>query len=207
MCKKVIVIAAVLAFALGTSAQRQEPVVDTLQAKEPAYQLHLSTGTTFASGWGKSDAWMWVAPSLELRASDRLTLNVGFSATGSLLAGYELQGRGPRSLAPRRRGTRMLSVGVEAEYRASDRLTLWGSVWHTGGFYEPLWSRDSEALRIGTTAFSGGFAYELSDESFLEMHFHIVHDQYGNAALGPYGHPWYGPATPDFELYGGPWPF
>ncbi|MBR1766094.1 MAG: hypothetical protein IJ745_03510 [Bacteroidales bacterium] len=171
-----------------------------------AWDFHFSAGTTVATVGGHGDAYLWAMPRVAFRASDRLTLRGGFAAVGSLLDSYELQG-GSRSLMPVRRGTQMVSLAVAAEYRVNDRLTLWASLSHTDGWHEPLWSPWRASLPVGVTTFSGGCAYELSETSMLEMHFHIVHDHYGNDALGILGHPYYGWRYPAMELYREPWRF
>ena len=168
-------------------------------------EVHASVGTTVLSGFGRTDAAVWVAPHIDYKASERLTLSAGFGCEGSLLTqGYELQGYTP-SYVPRRQGTRATAVWASAEYRVNDRLTVWGMVEHLGGYMQPLWMDHSVPLRA--TAFSGGFAYQTGGAGLLEMHFHVVHDHYGNAALGLLAHPYSGPFAPDRELYGGPWPF
>lgn len=202
MYKKTIIIVAVMAMALGVNAQH-----DTVAAADTSrWDFHLSTGTSMVSVGGKGNAYMWVAPSVDYRASERLTLCGGFVAAGSLLGGYELRGNS-RSLAPVRRGTQLMGASVGADYQASDRLTLWATLTHVGGWHEPLWTPFDESLRVGVTALSAGFIYALSEESMFEMHFHFVHDHYGNDALGILGHPYYGYGVPTCELYGGPWPF
>ena len=202
MYKKITLILAVMAIALGVAAQREaEPAVDSSR-----WDFHLSTGTTVMSMCGKGNAYVWVAPSVDYHASDRLTLHGGFATVGSLLGGYELRGN-VRSLAPVRRGTQLMGVTAGAEYQMNDRLNVWASLTYVGGWHEPLWSPFNESFNIGVSAFSGGFSYALSDDSLLEMHFHFVHDHYGNDAMGILGHPYYGYGVPCYELYGGPWPF
>lgn len=202
MYKKITIIMVVLAAALGVSAQRNVEVA----ADTSRWDFHLSAGTSVVSCMGKGNAYTWAAPSVEYRANDRLTLHGGFAAVGSLLGGYELRGNS-RSLAPVRRGTQLVGVAAGVDYRVSDRLTLWATVTHVGGWHEPLWLPFNESFQVGVTTLSGGFSYALSEESMLEMHFHFVHDHYGNDALGLLGHPYYGYGVPNYELYGGPWPF
>lgn len=200
MLKKTFIVTALLTLCLTLSAQwRFEEERDTSR-----WAFHLSVGSTVATGFGKTEAWMWTAPRVTFRASDRLILHGGFASVGSLLDSYELKGYTP-SFAPRRQGTRMLAGFASATYRVNDRLCLWASVQHVGGWFEPLWTPRGEAIDIDVTAFSGGFAYEFSDESLLEMHFHFVHDLHGNDALGLLGHPWYGTGVPSFELFSGRW--
>ena len=200
MCKKIFYIVTLLTLVSGASAQ-QPAAADTSRWEPPQ-----SAGTSVVSMCGKGNAYVWAAPSVDYRASDRLTLHGGFAAVGSLLGGYELQGNS-RSLAPCRRGTQLVGAAVGADYRVSDRLTLWATLTHVGGWHEPLWSPFNEAFNVGVTTLSSGFSYALSDESLLEMHFHFVHDHYGNDALGILGHPYYGYGVPSYEIYGGPWPF
>ncbi len=202
MYKKVLFVVALLMLGLSLPAQRKEVAASDTSR----WDFHLSTGITVGSGWGKTDALLWTAPRVEYRASDRLTLRGGFAAVGSLMPGYVLQ-MPVTSYAPRRQGTRLLAGFASARYQVSDRLNIWASVQHVGGWYEPLWTPQGEALDMSLTAFSGGFAYELSNHSLLEMHFHIVHDHYGNSALGLLGHPYYGAGVPTWELYSGPWGF
>jgi hypothetical protein len=202
MHKKVIIVLALLSACFTLSAQWKEVgVSDTSR-----WNFHLSTGVTIGSGWGKTNALFWTAPRVEYRASERLTLRGGFATVGSLLPGYELQ-MPVRSYAPRRQGTRLLGGFASASYQVNPRLNIWASIQHVGGWYEPLWTPQGEALDMSLTAFSGGFAYELSNHSLFEMHFHIVHDHYGNSALGLLGHPYYGIGVPSWELYSGPWGF
>lgn len=200
MQKKAVFVVALLMLSLSLPAQRKEVAASDTSR----WNFHLSTGVTVGSGWGKTDALLWTAPRVEYRASDRLTIRGGFAAMGSLLPGYVLQ-MPVTSYAPRRQGTRLLAGFASARYKVNDRLDIWASLQHVGGWREPLWTRQGEAFDVGLTAFSGGFAYELSDHSLFEMHFHIVHDHYGNSALGLLGHPYYGPGVPTWDLYSGPW--
>lgn len=170
------------------------------------WDFHFSAGTTMLSVSGRGNAYVWAAPKVEYRANERLTLYGGFSAVGSLLGGYELRGY-ERSYAPRRRGTQMMTGGVGAEYRVNDRLSIWAAVGYMGGWHESLWMPYGESLPVGVTTLSGGFSYAMSEESLLEFHFHVVHDHYGNDALGLLGHPYYGWGVPSLELFSGPWPW
>lgn len=200
MYKKVIFVIALLLLSLGLPAQRKE----VAERDTSRWDFHLSTGVTVGSGWGKTDALLWTAPRVEYRASERLTLRGGFALAGSLMPGYVLQ-MPVTSYAPRRQGTRLMAGFASARYRVNDRFSVWASLQHVGGWHEPLWTPQGEAFNVGLTAFSGGFAYELSNHSLFEMHFHIVHDHYGNSALGLLGHPYYGMGVPSCELYSSPW--
>lgn len=198
MYKKTLAIIALLVFTGGVSAQ------DRTEADTARWDYHLSVGSSVMTSNGKGNAYLWVTPKVAYRANDRLTLRGGFVAVGSLLGGYELQGN-TRSLAPRRRGTQLMGASVGANYQVNDRLTLWATVMHIGGWHEPVWSPFNESFNIGVTALSGGFSYALSDDSMLEMHFHFIHDHYGNDALGILGYPYYGYGIPCHDFYGGPW--
>lgn len=178
---------------------------DAQEADTSRLRFHASVGTTVATGFGRTQSLSWVAPSFQLQFSDRLRVNGGFAAAGNLLGGYQVHGYTPSSLAPRKHGTSLGALWASAEYKASDRLWLWASVLHLGGYGQPLWLDGS--LPIGLTAFSGGLAYEFPRGSLLELHFHFVHDHYGTAMEGLLAHPWYGQFTPNLELYSGPWPF
>lgn len=191
-------IATVLVLALTTGVAGQE-------ADTSRFDVHLSTGATVMAGFGRAQSLSWVAPSVELKASDRLTVSGGFAAAGSLLDGYTLQGYGPKSLAPRKQGTRLGMLWARADYRASDRLSVWGAAARMTGFAQPLWL--DGALPVEVTAVSGGIAYELARGGLLEMHFHFVHDHYGTTMAGPLAHPWYGALAPEWEIYSGPWPY
>ena len=170
-------------------------------------RFHLSTGATVAAGYGHTQSLVWTAPSVTYRASERLTVSGGLAAAGSLMpaGGYALHGRGERSLAPRREGTKAGALWVNATYHPNDRLWLWGSVAHVTGYVQPLWL--DGAVPIEATAISGGVEYALGNGSMIGMHFHFVHDHYGNLLYQPYGHGWYGPYTPSLEIYGGHWPY
>lgn len=200
MRRNVTIVMALLLLCLDVAAQRN------VAADSSQWDFHLSTGMTLSSGWGKNDALLWTAPRVEYRANDRLTLRGGFALIGSLLPGYELQ-MPVTSFAPRREGTRLIGGFASAHYKVNERLNIWASVQRLTGWREPLWMPRGESLDVDLTSFSGGFAYELSNHSMLEMHFHFVHDHYGNSALGLLGHPYYGPGVPTWELYGGPWIF
>ncbi|MBR6048676.1 MAG: hypothetical protein IKP83_00755 [Bacteroidales bacterium] len=194
--KWLIVTILVLALAVGAAGQ---------EADTSRYDVHLSTGATVAAGFGRTQALSWVAPSVELKASERMKVSGGFAAAGSLLDGYELHGYGPTSLAPRKQGTRLGALWAKASYRATDRLWLWASAVHVTGFAQPLWL--DGALPVQATAVSGGLAYEFPQGSLLEMHFHIVHDRYGTLPPYPYGYGWYGTCAPRFDIYSGLWPY
>lgn len=195
MGKKVLTIVFVLLAAVLSVAAQD----DTSRT-----HVHLSTGATIASGFGRTQALSWVAPSFERQVSDKLSVTGGFATAGSLLGGYEVHAYTP-SMAPRKHGTRMGALWAMAEYKATDRLLLWAAVMHAGGYAQPLWRNAS--VPIGLTAVSGGLAYEFPKGSLLELHFHFVHDYYGTAMEGLLAHPWYGAYTPNLELYSGPWPF
>lgn len=164
-----------------------------------------SIGSSVASGWGHTQSLSWTASQLNYRATDRLSLHAGFAAAGSLLGGYELQGLHNRSLAPKRQGTRLVTGHVAAEYRLSDRLTLWGSLARASGYAQPLWLDGS--LPVEATAFSGGLAYRTANDALFELHFHIVHDRYGTLTADPWGYPLHGCGMPYADHYFSPWAF
>ena len=70
---------------------------------------------TVAAGYGHTQSLVWTAPSVTYRASERLTVSGGLAAAGSLMpaGGYALHGRGERSLAPRREGTKAGALGID----------------------------------------------------------------------------------------------
>lgn len=201
MYKNTLVLLAFLLLGLGARGQWQRAA----ERDTSRLAVHLSTGATVAAGWGRSDALVWTAPSLDYRATDRLTLHAGFAAVGSLMGSYELRGLHDRSLAPRREGTRLMAATVGAEYQATDRLALWASVTRVTGYAQPLWL--DGAVPVRATAISGGLAYETSNASLLEFHFHIVHDHYGTAAPGLWGYPGYSPYSPFYDFHPGLWPY
>lgn len=196
MYKKVVILMAAMAAFVCAAAQE----ADTARTR-----VHLSTGASVSAGFGRTQSLMWVAPSVEHRVSERLKVEAGFAAAGTLLPSYEIHGYTPSSLAPRRHGTSVGAAWASAEYKASERLWLWASVAHVEGYAQRLWMDGS--LPVGLTAVSGGLAYEFPSGSLLEMHFHFVHDHYGTSQLGLLAHPWYGGLAPGWELYSGPWPF
>lgn len=139
------------------------------------WHIHLSTGISVSRCFGQTQSLSWVAPSFEFHPNDRLTINTGFVAAGSLMpSGYKLQGIGQRSLAPLRQGTRAAVLWAEAEYKVNPRLLVWGAVAHASGFAQPLWLDHS--LPLQATAFSGGMDYRIGENSILEMHIHIIKD-------------------------------
>ena len=199
MCKKAY-IALLCALTLTLLAQSQE-------ADTSRWDFHLSTGFTAAAGFGHTQTLVWTAPSVAYRASDKLTIRGGLAAAGSLLpaGGYTLHGRGDRSLAPRREGTRAGALWVSATYHPNDRLWLWGSVAHVTGYAQPLWL--DGAMPIEATAISGGVEYALGNGSLIGMEFHFVHDRYGTLPPPPYGYGWYGQRMTGMSIYGGHWPY
>lgn len=208
MYKKVFILSMLLFAALTAGAQWYWPVypwymnnLDTAKTN-----VHLSMGSSVAAGFGRTEAISWAAPSVSYRATDKLTIRGGFTIAGSLLPnGYALQGRTPRSMAPVRQGTQLGGVWAQAEYRANDHLLIWATAARMTGFAQPLWS--DSALPIDIRTLSGGFAYRFDQGSILSMHFRFVHDSYGNMLYPPYDHNYYGPLTPELEIYGGPWLF
>lgn len=182
------------------------PLAAQEKADSSRVDFHMSVGATAAAGFGRSDVLTWAAPSVKWHATDRLDVRGGMLVAGSLMpGGYRLHGLYDRSLAPLRQGTRVGAVWAEADYAVSDRLRIWASVLHLSGYAQPLWL--DGARPIEATVISGGFAYALSDNSLLEMHFHVAHDHYGYMLHPPYGHGYYGAFVPSWEVYSGPWPF
>lgn len=208
MYKKAIIMSMMLMAALTAGAQWYMPgypwymnSVDTAKTN-----VHLSLGSTVMAGFGHADAVSWVAPSVSYRVNEKLTLRGGFAMAGSLMPnGHALHGRGPLNLAPVRQGTELGGMWLQAEYRASDRLLIWGTASRMTGFVQPLWT--NSALPVDATSVSGGFAYRFEKGSVLAMHFRFVHDSYGYMLHPPYGHPYYGPLAPEFTIYNGPWSF
>lgn len=197
MLKKALTI---LALVLCTAVVAVAQETDTSRTR-----AHLSTGVVAATGFGRSQSLMWVAPSVEHRVNDRLSVSGGFATAGTLLRSYEIQGYTPSSRAPRRHGTGLAAAWASAEYRVGERLWLWASVAHMSGYAQMLWMDAS--VPVGLTAVSGGLAYEFPQGSLLELHFHFVHDHYGTVMDGLLAHPWYGAFAPEWGLYDGRWPY
>ena len=208
MYKKVLILSMLILAALTAGAQWYWPVypwymnnLDTAKTN-----VHLSVGSSVAAGFGNTEAISWAAPSFSYRATDKLTIRGGFTVAGSLLPnGYALHGLSPRSLAPVKNGTQLGGVWAQAEYRVNDNLLIWATAARMNGFVQPLWANSS--MPVDVSSLSGGFAYRFEQGSILSMHFRFVHDSYGYMLHPPYGHPYYGPLTPEFELYSGSWPF
>lgn len=176
-----LLLLALLLMPVGLRAQ----VADTSR-----WDVHLSAGTSVTSGFGRTQSLSWVAPSFEFHPTSRLTVNAGFAWAGSLLpTDFKLQGHGARSLAPLRSGTHATALWAEAEYKVNERLWLWGAVAHIGGFAQPLWL--DQSLPLQATAFSGGLGYHIGDNSTLELHLHIVRDNYGTLAPLLYDNPFH----------------
>ena len=169
----------------------QAQVADTAR-----WHVHLTTGAGVSSGFGRVQGTLWTAADLELHPTDRLTVNTGFGNIGSMVP-TELKGYNNRSLAPRRTGTQATALWAEAEYQVNDRLWLWGAVSHISGCFQPLWLNSS--LPLQATSFIGGFGYRFSEGSSLEMHFHVVHDNYGTLAPMLYHDPLYDPFYSGFS--------
>lgn len=208
MVKKAIITMAILCAWLTAAAQWYWPMYPMLGTDGDTSRtaVHLSVGSMVGAGFGRTEGVSWVAPSFKWRATERLTLRGGFAVAGSLLpGGYALHGREVRNMVPVRQGTELGAVWAQAEYRAGEKLWLWGSVARVTGFAQPLWA--NRALPVDATAVSGGLAYRFSENSLLAMHFRFVHDEYGFLLHPPYGHGYYGPLAPEMELFGGPWPF
>lgn len=171
------------------------------------WHFRMATGAAACSGLGQQRSLGWVAGEASYDAGRGVTVGGGLAHAGSLApaGGWVLQGRGPRSLAPRREGTDVHAMWAKASWQVSDRLWLWGSVAHVTGFAQPLWRRSS--VPVSATAISGGLAYAFSDESLLELHFHFVHDRYGSLMDPPYGGLWCGGLAPTWTVAEGPWHF
>ena len=153
------------------------------------WQMHVSTGATVAAGFGQTQSLGWVAPSFSYQVNDRLKLKAGFAYKGTLLpTSYRLRAYGPQDLAPRREGTQAGALWASAEYQANERLWLWASVAHLSGFAQPLWL--DQSLPLQASAFSGGFAYKFNSGSVLEMHLHIIQDNYGTLMPLMFDDPW-----------------
>ena len=186
MCKNVtIFLLALLATALTCGAQVPD------KGDSTRWDFHASIGGAAMSGFGHTQALTWAAPWASYKANDRLTLHGGLVAAGTLLPNnFELQGRGDRSLAPRREGTRAGALWAAADYKANDNLRLWAAVAVARGWMQPLWA--GESMPLAATAVDGGFAYRFDGGSVLAMHFSFVHDRYGTLAYPPYmGYPHY----------------
>ena len=184
MTKRVSLIILMLLTAFTVTAQMPEN--DTSR-----WHASVATGLWMGSGFGRQQHVEWISPSVELRPNDRLTLQTGFTLTGHLLPqGYRVQVYGP-SLAPRRTGTQTTSMWVAGQYKVNERLSVWASVAHATGYFQPIWLDQSVPLDV--TSLSGGFAYKLGRESLFEMHLQLLTDRAGTAWM------------PMFTAWDSPW--
>lgn len=147
---------------------------------------HMSLFSGVYSGWGETHGYMGAAPTFSYRASDRLTLKAGFAFTTDLNANsYQLCGRTPRDMAPRRsNSTGTVGVDVAAEYQVNDNLWMAAHVYYLGGSYDPIWNGGNRPQELSVYGGSVAFHYRTKRDNRLSLYFDFVHDETG--ALTPW---------------------
>ena len=175
-----LLLASLCALAQGGLKPVSPAAVEAAAEDTSRVEFHMSAGTGLAIARGTAQPYLWAAPRLEWHATDRLTLQGGFVAVGSMLADYRLHGLGPRSLAPRRHETQLAGGHLAASWRASDRLTMWAALYRLAGWGQPWYDPTGTALPVDITAFSGGFRYRIGTESLLEMSVTVVNDRHNS---------------------------
>lgn len=148
-------------------------------------------GSSVVSGLhGETFGYMSFAPTLNYKATDRVTVKAGFSAVSSLSTnGYALRGLEPRSLAPRKPTTTAVGMYVAGQYQVNDRLWLAASVFHIGGEYYHPWLSGHGTLPLNATGVAADMSYRLGNRSYIDVHFSYIKDEAGSLCpllLSPY---------------------
>ena len=145
------------------------------------WQFHTSLGTGVTVSRHVAQPFMWVAPRWQYEASSRLSLGGGFMAVGTLGADRQLQGLGPKSLAPRKHTTQLAGAHVEAVYSPSEHLLLWARMAWLGGWGQPWFDPTGEALPVNAFAVDGGFEYRFDNNNTIGFSLRYVRDERGTA--------------------------
>lgn len=171
------------------------------------WQFRLSAGNAMVAGFGQHRATSWFSIDAIYPMSHDISLGGGFAKGGTLIpyGAPILHSSEPRSLAPRREGTDLTSVWVSASWQANDKLFLWASLRHTVGFTQQYFSTTPAPASL--TAVEGGTSYAFNNSTFIELHFHIVHGNYGELLHTLYGSFWNSGMTPPLVITNGPWYF
>lgn len=175
-----------------TSVRPMHPLGDTGRLLDDdslrRWQFHLSMGTGIVGSRHATSPYFTITPSLTFQPSDRLKINASVTMLDSYSmypGGYNIRGREVRNLAPvRNYSAAAAALSVSATYRASDRLWVAASLFHTSGGLASAalvnpWFPADMPLMLDATAFSAAMRYRIGESSFLDIHLTVIDDRTG----------------------------
>lgn len=149
---------------------------------------HFSLGTGVFSWNGDVRPYTSVGAQFDYKLNDKWTIGAGFQVYNEWnRSGYELRGHQPRSLAPVKRNTSLISLNANVRYKVNPRLDLALSLFHVGGQLNPVWPHMSERY-VDVTGIDAAMRYRIGEDSYLHIHFSYYRDS--NGALGAMGYPY-----------------
>lgn len=185
------------------------------------WDYHINLGMGVTSGFGATNSYMLVAPTVEYKANEKWAFKAGFAAlNGTDMAYFMNQTQPVRDLAPRRHTNSSLALGamVSAQYQVNDRLWVAGTLWRVAGqTITPggwgWWGVVPAGIPIdlNATGVTGELHYDLGKGNSLGVYISYVNDRtgafmplmydsfYGYGLGGPmmgYGCPAYGAYNP-----------
>lgn len=162
--------------------------------------LEAGVGNMFGVGY----AFTGVASEVRYHFNERFTLSAGVKVTEGFGLGrnYGFDGRGGKSLAPRKGGSRLYEMYVSGEYQVNERLWVAATLLHIGGTIDFVpWYGDG-SHNVSATAFSADLRYRTRRGNMLGFHLSYINDKGGLMAPYLYSPYLYDPCWDDPFWYG-----
>ena len=176
------------------------------------FDIHLSMGSSYIYNRSSSAVLYSVAPSVDFRPNDKLTVSASLLSVESFSTSSNAgspRGGQPRSLAPYRNPRAVaMAAAVAASYKVSDRLWIGASYVHIGGelassaLVNP-WYGDGRGVGLNATAFSAAARYRIGERSFVDFHVSILDDRAGTLVPLFFGAPYGGYGYFSATTFGG----
>lgn len=177
--------------------RKKEPTMKKLDRR---LTLEAGVGNIFGMGY----AFTGVAPEVRYHFNERFSLSAGVKVTEGFGLGrnYGFDGRGGKSLAPRKGGTRLYEMYVSGEYQVNERLWVAATLLHIGGTIDFVpWYGDG-THNVSATAFSADLRYRTRRGNMLGFHLSYINDKGGLMAPYLYSPYLYDPCWDDTFWHG-----
>lgn len=168
---------------------------DSTQTKSKL-QPHFMVGTGVWSSGGEVRPYTTTGAQLDYTFNDKWTVTGGFMVYNEWNQNhYMIQGRSPRSYAPRKNNSSLIALNAGVQYNFNDRLSLAFSIYHLGGEMIPWWMpTTSVPFNVSVTGFSAELQYKLRNDSYLNFYLSFYRDNLGTMGIPLYpfyDSPWY----------------
>lgn len=152
------------------------------------WNYHIDLGMGVTSGFGATNSYMVVAPTVEYKPNNKWAFQAGFAAiNGTNMANFTSQST--RDLAPRRPNSNSslaLAGKISAQYQVTDNLWVAATLWHVagqtvlpGGFGWYGLMPAGLPVNLDATGVTGEVHYDFGKGNSLGLYFSYINDRTG----------------------------